>query len=51
MPTTSTRCLNNFVEHEDDLKVIGNKEKIKDAKKGSKHTVHVRRAMYPEMEN
>ena len=26
------------------------KKKIKDAKKGSKHVVHVRRAMYPEVE-
>ena len=32
------------------LRWAGDEEKIKDAKKGSKHAVHVRRAMYPEME-
>ena len=32
------------------LRWTGDEEKIKDAKKGSKHVVHVRRAMYPEVE-
>ena len=32
------------------LRWAGDEEKIKDAKKGSKHAVHVRRAMHPEME-
>ena len=32
------------------LRWVGDEEKIKDAKKGSKHVVHVRRGMYLEME-